>query len=256
MVTRNLTSSKMLAKYVELLHNERVSVTQKALSRTMMSKHLSPFLFLLLTLAPLVIGCVVDNPKSNINQTQEIAMNQSNEQYETATFGAGCFWCVEAVYQNLKGVKKVVSGYAGGKIPNPTYKQICTGKTGHAEVAQITYNPNQISYRDLLDVFWHTHDPTTLNRQGADTGTQYRSVIFYNDDQQKEIAEQSMVETDASDLWPDPIVTEISPIPTFYLAEDYHQNYYQSNPSQPYCVVIISPKMQKLKKEFKHMLNE
>ena len=190
-----------------------------------MSKHLSLFCFLLLTLVPLIFGCVVDNPKSNINQTQEIAMNQSNEKYETATFGAGCFWCVEAVYQNLKGVQKVVSGYAGGKIPNPTYKQICTGQTGHAEVAQITYDPNQISYQDLLDVFWNTHDPTTLNRQGADTGTQYRSVIFYNNDQQKEIAEQSMTETNASGLWSNPIVTEISPIPTFYPAEDYHQNY-------------------------------
>ena len=220
-----------------------------------MSKHLNPFCFLLLTLVPL-FGCVVDNPKSNINQTQEIAMNQSNEKHETATFGAGCFWCVEAVYQNLKGVQKVVSGYAGGKTPNPTYKQICTGQTGHAEVAQITYDPNQISYQDLLDVFWNTHDPTTLNRQGADTGTQYRSVIFYNDDHQKEIAEQTMAETDASGLWSNPIVTEISPIPTFYPAEDYHQNYYQSNPSQPYCTVIISPKIQKLKKEFKHILNE
>jgi peptide-methionine (S)-S-oxide reductase len=222
----------------------------------MMSKHLNPFCFLLLTLVPLIFGCVVDNPKSNINQTQEIAMNQSNEKHETATFGAGCFWCVEAVYQNLKGVQKVVSGYAGGKTPNPTYKQICTGQTGHAEVAQITYDPNQISYQDLLDVFWNTHDPTTLNRQGADTGTQYRSVIFYNDDHQKEIAEQAMAETDASGLWSNPIVTEISPIPTFYPAEDYHQNYYQSNPSQPYCTVIISPKIQKLKKEFKHILNE
>ena len=221
-----------------------------------MSKHLSLFCFLLLTLVPLIFGCVVDNPKSNINQTQEIAMNQSNEKYETATFGAGCFWCVEAVYQNLKGVQKVVSGYAGGKTPNPTYKQICTGQTGHAEVAQITYDPNQISYQDLLDVFWNTHDPTTLNRQGADTRTQYRSVIFYNDVHQKEIAEQAMAETDASGLWSNPIVTEISPIPTFYPAEDYHQNYYQSNPSQPYCTVIISPKIQKLKKEFKHILNE
>ena len=221
-----------------------------------MSKHLKPFCFLLLTLVPLIFGCVVDNPKSNINQTQEIAMNQGNEKHETATFGAGCFWCVEAVYQNLKGVQKVVSGYAGGKTPNPTYKQICTGQTGHAEVAQITYDPNQISYQDLLDVFWNTHDPTTLNRQGADTGTQYRSVIFYNDNHQKEIAEQAMAETDASGLWSNPIVTEISPILTFYPAEDYHQNYYQSNPSQPYCAVIISPKIRKLKKEFKHMLNE
>ena len=221
-----------------------------------MSKHLKPFCFLLLTLVPLIFGCVVDNPKSNINQTQEIAMNQGNEKHETETFGAGCFWCVEAVYQNLKGVQKVVSGYAGGKTPNPTYEQICTGQTGHAEVAQITYDPNQISYQDLLDVFWNTHDPTTLNRQGADTGTQYRSVIFYNDDHQKEIAEQTMAETDASGLWSNPIVTEISPIPTFYPAEDYHQNYYQSNPSQTNCTVIISPKIQKLKKEFKQILNE
>ena len=164
-MNRKLPSSKMLDKYVGLFHNKRTSMTQIVFVRITMSKHLSPLFFLLQTLIPLIIGCVVDNPKSNIDQTQEIAMNQSDEQYETATFGAGCFWCVEAVYQNLKGVEKVVSGYAGGKIPNPTYKQICTGQTGHAEVAQITYDPNQISYQDLLDVFWHTHNPTTLNRQ-------------------------------------------------------------------------------------------
>jgi peptide-methionine (S)-S-oxide reductase len=164
---------------------------------------------------------------------------------ETATLGAGCFWCVEAVFQRLKGVYTVVSGYAGGRRPNPTYQQVCTGVTGHAEVAQITFDPDIISYEELLDVFWHTHDPTTLNRQGADVGTQYRSVIFYHDDRQREIAERSKAEADASDLWPDPIVTEIAPLTDFYPAEDYHQNYFNTNPGQPYCSAVVGPKVRK-----------
>lgn len=170
--------------------------------------------------------------------------------YEVATLGAGCFWCVEAVFQDLKGVQKVVSGYAGGSVHNPTYQQVCTGRTGHAEVAQITFDPNVISFEQLLDVFWRTHDPTTLNRQGADVGAQYRSAIFYHSDAQKAIAERSKRETDASGLWSDPIVTEIAPLTDFYAAEDYHQNYYKSNSNQPYCRAVIDPKMRKLKKEF------
>ena len=173
---------------------------------------------------------------------------------QLATFGGGCFWCVEAFYQVLNGVSEVVSGYAGGSVPNPTYQEVCEGTTGHAEVVQIRFDPELVSYGDLLDVFWRTHDPTTLNRQGADVGTQYRSVIFHHDEQQRAEAERSMAETDASDLWADPIVTEISPLTEFYRAEDYHQNYYRSNRAQPYCMFVIDPKMQWFRKSFQERL--
>jgi peptide-methionine (S)-S-oxide reductase len=169
---------------------------------------------------------------------------------EVTTLGAGCFWCIEAVFQGLKGVEKVVSGYTGGTVPNPTYRQVCTGRTGHAEVAQITFDPEVISFEEILYVFWRTHDPTTLNRQGADVGTQYRSAIFYHDEVQKAIAEKSLAETEASSLWPNPIVTEIAPLPEFYEAEDYHQNYFSDNPNQPYCRAVIDPKVRKFRKEF------
>lgn len=169
---------------------------------------------------------------------------------ETATLGAGCFWCVEAIFNSLKGVDSVVSGYAGGTVENPTYRQVCSGTTGHAEVIQIAFHPAVISFADLLYVFWRTHDPTTLNCQGGDVGTQYRSVIFYHSVEQKTIAEKSKQETDTCRLWPNPIVTEIVPISHFYLAEAYHQNYYQINPNQPYCQLAIHPKVEKFKKEF------
>lgn len=169
---------------------------------------------------------------------------------ETATLGAGCFWCVEAIFNSLKGVDSVVSGYAGGTVENPTYRQVCSGTTGHAEVIQIAFHPAVTSFADLLYMFWRTHDPTTLNRQGGDVGTQYRSVIFYHSVEQKTIAEKSKQETDACGLWPNPIVTEIVPISHFYLAEAYHQNYYQTNPNQPYCQLAIHPKVEKFKKEF------
>ncbi len=175
-------------------------------------------------------------------------------QIETATFGAGCFWCVEAVFQQLKGVKKVVSGYTGGSTANPNYREVCTGETGHAEVIQIEYEPDVISFKELLDVFWHTHDPTTLNRQGNDTGTQYRSAIFYHSESQKNIAEESKTEMDNSGIWDDPIVTEITAIDVFYPAEEYHQNYFQLNPSQPYCQFVIHPKMKKFTKDYKDKL--
>ena len=168
---------------------------------------------------------------------------------ETVTLGGGCFWCVEAVYQELQGVQSVVSGYAGGTVEHPTYYQVCSETTGHAEVVQITFDPNIITLADVLYVFWRTHDPTTLNRQGYDVGTQYRSVILYHSEQQRVIAEQSKRDTDASGLWPNPIVTEISPCTTFYKAENYHQNYYRDNPYQPYCRMIIDPKIKKLRKE-------
>lgn len=175
---------------------------------------------------------------------------------ETATLGGGCFWCVEAIFQDLAGVQQVVSGYAGGTVENPTYQQVCTGTTGHAEVVQITFDPEVISFEDLLYIFWRTHDPTTLNRQGADVGTQYRSVIFYHDEEQKASAEKSKQEAEASGLWPDPIVTEITPFSNFYQAEDYHHDFYRQNPNQPYCRAVIDPKVRKFKKEFQDKLKD
>ena len=175
--------------------------------------------------------------------------------FETATFGAGCFWCVEAIFQELNGVHSVVSGYTGGTADNPTYQQVCSGTTGHAEAVQITFDPAVISYADLLYVFWRTHDPTTLNRQGSDVGAQYRSVIFYHNEVQKAVAEQSKKEAEAAGLWPNPIVTEIVPFRNFYQAETYHQDYYRLNPDQPYCHFVIDPKIRKFKKEFQGKLN-
>lgn len=179
-----------------------------------------------------------------------------SERLETATLGAGCFWCVEAVFQNLKGVENVVSGYAGGRIPYPTYEQVSMGTTGHAESVQITFDPQIITYADILHVFWNTHDPTTMNRQGHDIGTQYRSVIFYHDDQQKAEAEKSKAEADASGSWSAPIITQIVPFSNFYPAEDYHQDYYRTNPDEAYCRVVIDPKIQKMQKEFVDRLRD
>lgn len=175
---------------------------------------------------------------------------------ETAVFGAGCFWCVEAIYERVSGVKSVESGYAGGHVDNPTYKQVTSGTTGHAEVARLEYDPEVISYEELLEVFWHTHNPTTKNRQGADVGPQYRSVIFYMNEDQKQIAEESMKKTDASDLWEDPIVTEIEPLSNYSVAENYHQNYYENNPNAGYCSIVIAPKIAKFKKDFPHLLSD
>lgn len=166
-------------------------------------------------------------------------------QTEKATFGAGCFWCVEAVFERLDGVQSVVAGYAGGTKPDPTYEEVCTGKTGHAEVAQLTFDPSKISYEKLLEVFWKAHDPTTLNQQGADVGTQYRSAIFYHDEKQKMIAEKS--KSDAAKHFDGPIVTEIKPLMQFYRAENYHQDYYRNNSNAPYCRFVIKPKLEKLK---------
>jgi len=165
---------------------------------------------------------------------------------QTVTLGGGCFWCVEAAYQMVPGVKKVISGYAGGKMPNPTYEQISTGRTGHAEVVQITYDPAQISYEKLIDLFWDAHDPTTLNRQGADTGTQYRSIILFSSDEEKAAAEKS--KTAAQAKFKSPIVTEIVPLTTFYPAEEYHQDFYDNNPNHPYNRAVTVPKLEKFKK--------
>lgn len=193
--------------------------------------------------------------KNDFKQKGELKMNESNK-YKVATFGEGCFWCTEAVFQRLNGVIKVESGYSGGTVPNPSYEAVCTGKTGHAEVAQITYDPSVISFKELLYVFFKTHDPTSLNRQGADVGTQYRSAIFYHDDDQKKIAESVKQELEAAKIWDKPIVTEISAFKKFYKAEDYHQNYYNNNSNQPYCSFVITPKLEKFEKVFKDKLKK
>jgi peptide-methionine (S)-S-oxide reductase len=175
---------------------------------------------------------------------------------DTATFGAGCFWCVEAVFQRLEGVIKVESGYSGGHVKNPAYREVCNGTTGHAEVCQITYDKSKIGFKDLLEVFWKVHDPTTLNQQGNDHGTQYRSVIFYHDAEQKELAEKYKAELNKSGAWENPVVTEISPYINFYVAEDYHQNYFNQNGSEPYCRFVIQPKVDKFEKVFKDKMKK
>ena len=173
---------------------------------------------------------------------------------QVATFGSGCFWCTEAIFERVNGVVKVESGYAGGTVKNPSYEEVCSGTTGHAEVTQITYDPNVTTYDELLEVFWKTHDPTTLNRQGNDVGTQYRSVIFYHNDEQKRLAENYKEELNKSGIWDKPIVTEITQFTNFYPAENYHQDYYDNNPSQPYCSFVITPKVEKFEKVFKDKL--
>jgi peptide-methionine (S)-S-oxide reductase len=169
---------------------------------------------------------------------------------EVATLAGGCFWCLEAVYQEMKGVHSVVSGYMGGHVANPTYEAVCSGSTGHAEAVQVTFDPQVTSYRDILNVFFAIHDPTTLNRQGNDVGTQYRSAIFYHDEKQRAAAEQTIRELDAEHIWRDPIVTEVEPASTFYQAEDYHQEYFRNHPRQPYCAYVVEPKVQKFRQKF------
>jgi len=173
-----------------------------------------------------------------------------NQNFETATLAGGCFWCLEAVYEDLKGVHSVISGYAGGEVPNPTYQQVCTGATGHAEVVQIEYDPEEINYADLLNVFFAIHDPTTLNRQGADVGTQYRSAVFYHNPEQKAAAQAKIAELDKTGPWDNPIVTEVTQLDKFYPAEDYHQEYFANNPNQPYCQAVVAPKVAKFRKQF------
>jgi peptide-methionine (S)-S-oxide reductase len=173
---------------------------------------------------------------------------------EVATLAGGCFWCVEAVFDDLKGVESVESGYSGGRLPNPSYKQICTGATGHAEVIRVTFDPSVISYRELLDVFFTIHDPTTLNRQGNDVGTQYRSAIFYHSPEQKAIAEQTIKELSADKIWRDPIVTQVVPEEPFFVAENYHQEYFRQHGYEPYCQAVVAPKMRKFREKFKAKL--
>ncbi|MDQ3754425.1 MAG: peptide-methionine (S)-S-oxide reductase MsrA [Acidobacteriota bacterium] len=190
-----------------------------------------------------------------MNQAQDQTVNSAPDR-EVATLGGGCFWCVEAVFDELRGVERVESGYAGGATPNPTYRQVCAGTTGHAEVIQITFDPQVTSFKEILDVFFTVHDPTTLNRQGADVGTQYRSVIFYHDEKQKAVAERVIEELNAAHVWDAPIVTEIAPLQIFYPAEDYHQEYFQLNGEQPYCRAVVAPKVAKFRKQFAERLKQ
>lgn len=201
------------------------------------------------------VNCRETRPDSNLKESESI-MNNPSVKTDTATFGQGCFWCAEAIFERVKGVQSVVSGYAGGSVPNPTYEEVCTGKTGHAEVVQIVYNPDIVSYDDLLKIFWKTHDPTTLNRQGADVGEQYRSIILYHNEKQKEKAEYYKNELEKSGAWDNPIVTQIVPFTKFYRAEDYHQNYFENNPNQGYCSFVIAPKVEKFEKVFKDKLKK
>ena len=195
----------------------------------------------------LVSGCKSNTPKTNSNMD----ITPNGIKTDTATFAAGCFWCVEAVFQELKGVLSVTSGYTGGKIKNPTYREVCSGLTGHAEACQIIFDPAVITYDELLEAFWSSHDPTTLNRQGADQGTQYRSAIFYHNEDQKKLAESYKAKLNTENAFDKPIVTEISPASVFYKAEDYHQNYYNENGDAPYCTFVIAPKLEKFRKVFK-----
>lgn len=170
-------------------------------------------------------------------------------QFEPATLGGGCFWCLEAVYRDVKGVERVVSGYSGGHVPDPTYEQVCTGETGHAEVVQLTFDPDVVSFRELLEIFFTIHDPTTLNRQGADVGTQYRSIILYHSLAQRETALKVIEEIERAKIWDDPIVTQVKPFERFYPAEEYHVNYFERNPNQPYCRLVIAPKVQAFRRK-------
>jgi peptide-methionine (S)-S-oxide reductase len=180
--------------------------------------------------------------------------NHTSVHNEVAVFGGGCFWCTEAVFELMRGVASVAPGFAGGNVPNPTYPQVCTGRTGHAEVARIEFDPAQISYRDLLEVFFATHDPTTLNRQGADVGTEYRSIIFYTSEEQKRVAERCIAELTEAHAFSNPIVTEVEPLTAFYPAEDYHREYYRNNTYAPYCQFVITPKLAKFRKNYGELL--
>jgi peptide-methionine (S)-S-oxide reductase len=213
-------------------------------------RHARRLTAIVLLLGTLAAAC--SDPGEPAMSTEGKEDTAANER--VATFGAGCFWCVEAVFKELRGVTSVTSGFSGGHVENPTYKQVCAGATGHAEVAQVRYDPEQVRYEDLLEVFWKTHDPTTRNRQGADVGTMYRSAIFYHDEQQREAAERIKKELDASGAFAAPIVTEIVPFEAFYAAEDYHQDFFELNPDQPYCRAVVGPKVEKFRKVFEDRL--
>lgn len=198
-----------------------------------------------------IVSCQSSQDKKVSSTNNKVKMEtQTNEKMDSAIFGAGCFWCVEAVFQRVPGVKEIISGYSGGQVDNPSYEAVCSGSTGHAEVIKLVYNPEEVSFATLLSVFWQTHDPTTLNRQGNDIGTQYRSAIFYLNEEQKSIAEKLKSDLNASGAFRAPIVTEISAYTNFFAAEEYHQNYYNQNSSQGYCRYVIAPKLEKFEKVF------
>lgn len=214
-------------------------------------------LSLILFILAAVTACAQNpNKKEKIMQDLPKTQVQVQEGYEIATLGAGCFWCTEAIYQNLNGVEVVLSGYSGGHVANPAYRQVTSGTTGHAEVIQIQYDPKIVTFEEILEVFWSTHDPTTLNRQGADVGPQYRSAVFFHSEDQKEKATYYKNKLDESGAFNRPIVTEITPFSNFYVAEDYHQNYFNDNGMQPYCQFVIKPKLEKFKKVFAEKLKD
>jgi len=219
-------------------------------------KNYKYFISFLLFCVLILSGCNKKETNAQSEKTSKEGKQMNEASLEKATFGSGCFWCTEAIFENLNGVTSVVSGYAGGHVDNPTYEEVCTGTTGHAEVTQITYDPKIITYDELLEVFWKTHDPTTLNRQGNDVGPQYRSVIFYHNIEQKALAEKYKDELNKSGAWDNPIVTEITAYTNFYPAEKYHQNYYENNPNQGYCAFVIAPKLEKFKKVFNDKLKK
>lgn len=225
-----------------------------------MMKTTIPFFTLIFLCCVVVISCAQSEKKQKRKANNEAAVmdekNIDTAGMEVATFGTGCFWCTEAVMESLEGVKKVVSGYEGGMIANPSYEEVCTGKTGHAECVEVNYDPKVISYATLLEAFFRSHDPTSLNKQGNDVGTQYRSVIFYHNADQQQLAEKARTELDKSGAYPKPIVTEITKAVKFYIAEDYHQNYFANNPDQGYCAFVVAPKLDKFKKVFKDKLKK
>lgn len=214
-------------------------------------------IFLMIIFSSTIYGCgnKINTSNNKVNAIKAMEENNiSSAGSDTAIFGAGCFWCIEAVFQEIKGVLKVESGYSGGTVKNPSYREVCEGTTGHAEVARITFDPKVVSYDELLSIFWQTHDPTTMNRQGNDSGTQYRSAIFYTSEKQQQLAEKYKKELNVQGAFANPIVTEIVPFKVFYKAEDYHQNYYSSNGNAPYCQFVIAPKVEKMRKVFKDKL--
>ncbi len=221
-------------------------------------KQLSILLLVVFSTTIWLSACAQQHPEKSktFQQMNTITASDNSKKVDTATFGAGCFWCTEAQFQQLEGVEKVESGYAGGHVDNPTYKQVCSGNTGHAEVTNIYYDPSKISFDELLAAFWVAHDPTTLNRQGNDVGTQYRSVVFYHNEEQRQKTEDYKKKLNQEKAYSSDVVTEISPFTKFYKAEDYHQNYYNENSNQGYCMMVIRPKMEKFEKVFKGKLKK
>jgi peptide-methionine (S)-S-oxide reductase len=236
------------------LINDKYSLIFPIKTELIKADKVKSILFFLSLISIGLLGCNDKSANAQSENKKENGVNIKMENLQKATFGSGCFWCTEAIFERLNGVVDVESGYSGGKVDNPTYEEVCSGTTGHAEVTQITYDSSVISYDELLEVFWKTHDPTTLNRQGNDVGTQYRSVIFYHNEEQKRLAEKYKGELNKSGAWEMPIVTEITAYKNFFSAEKYHQDYYENNPNQGYCSFVIAPKVEKFEKVFKDKL--